>query len=123
MSPEPLGVLGLIEELGFLEFRSGDANAYVYGLNNPLYYIDDDGAARKKYQKPENPNKRKGADQRKPGGQRERNIGHPDAEEHSRRPKGGVRIPRVPGLVPLWCPICEIIEVPEPEPVPSMCQR
>jgi RHS repeat-associated protein len=43
---------------------------------------------REKYQKPENPNKRKGADDRKKCGERERNVGHPDSEEHSRVPKG-----------------------------------
>ena len=47
--------------------------------------------ARKKYKKPENPNKRKGADDRKKSGDRERNVGHPDGEEHSRVPKEGVR--------------------------------
>jgi hypothetical protein len=41
-----------------------------------------------KYETPENPNKRKGADDRKKCGERERNVGHPDAEEHSRLPKG-----------------------------------
>jgi len=50
-------------------------------------------ARKKKYEKPENPNKRKGADERKQSGERERNVGHPDGEEHSRRPKGGSRCP------------------------------
>ncbi|GBC59926.1 hypothetical protein DENIS_0868 [Desulfonema ishimotonii] len=44
---------------------------------------------KKKYKKSENPNKRKGADDRKKSGDRERNVGHPDGEEHSRTPKGG----------------------------------
>jgi RHS repeat-associated protein len=44
-----------------------------------------------KYRKPDNPNRRKGADNRQKTGERERNVGHPEAEEHSRRPKGGFR--------------------------------
>jgi RHS repeat-associated protein len=48
----------------------------------------------KKYTKPDNPNKRKGADDRRPGGNRERNVGHPEGEEHSIKPKGGFR-PRI----------------------------
>ena len=66
----------------------GGLNEYTYALNNPILYFDSDGEAPKKYQKETNPNKRKGADQRRPMGERERNVGHPDAEEHSRRPKG-----------------------------------
>lgn len=34
---------------------------------------------------------RKGSQERQPSGQRERNVGHPDGEEHSRVPKGGPR--------------------------------
>ena len=36
----------------------------------------------------ENPNKRKGSENRQPTGKREKNVGHPDGEEHSRVPKG-----------------------------------
>ncbi len=36
--------------------------------------------------------KKKGSDQRQPTGNRERNVGHPNGEEHSRVPKGnGIR--------------------------------
>ena len=37
--------------------------------------------------------KRKGSENRQPTGSRERNVGHPDGEEHSIKPKGnrGVR--------------------------------
>ena len=37
--------------------------------------------------------KRKGSDSRKPTNSRERNVKHPNGEEHSRRPKGtgGIR--------------------------------
>ncbi len=73
-------------------------NTYGYVDSNPLYYVDSEGLAKEKYKKPENPNKRKGADGRTPSGDRERNIGHPDGEEHSRRPKGGIRI-RVPMII------------------------
>ena len=40
--------------------------------------------------------KRRGSDDRKPQGSRERNVGHPNGEEHSRTPKGnrGLKINR-----------------------------
>lgn len=50
-------------------------------------------ARKEKYKKPDNLNQRKGAEDRKKTGDRERNVGHPDGEEHSRVPKG----PRIPG--------------------------
>ncbi len=65
-------------------------------------YWPDEGAAsscptfearKGKYKKPENPNKRKGADDRLKSGDREKNVGHPDGEEHSRIPKAP-RFPR-----------------------------
>jgi len=71
----------------------------------------------RKYEKPANPNKRPPPEHRQPSGQRERNVGHPKSEEHSRRPKGGFRV-RVP--VPVICFICnmlESIEQPPPEPI------
>ena len=44
---------------------------------------------KEKYEKPKNPNKRKrGRMIGKNAGERERNVGHPDSEEHSRVPKG-----------------------------------
>lgn len=36
----------------------------------------------------DNPNKRKGSEDRQKSGDRERNVGHPNGEEHSRVPKG-----------------------------------
>lgn len=42
----------------------------------------------KKYEKPPNPNRPKGAETRQPDKGRERNVGHPKGEEHSRLPKG-----------------------------------
>jgi len=44
-----------------------------------------------KYETPPNPNRRKGAEDRQQSGDRERNIGHPEGEEHSRVPKGPTR--------------------------------
>ena len=68
-------------------------NLYAYCLNNPINYLDDCGF------KPKRPNfmprqpKRKGALNRGPTGARERNVKHPNGEEHSRVPKGnrGIR--------------------------------
>ena len=79
---------------------------YLYTENNPINFYDLAGLAKDKYQKPENPNKRKGADERKTSGERERNVGHPDGEEHSRRPKGGIRF-RMP--IPFMLDPCLVI--------------
>lgn len=48
-----------------------------------------------------NPNKRKGSENRQPSGARERNVGHPNGEEHSRVPKGnrGMRMDALKGLL------------------------
>jgi RHS repeat-associated protein len=69
------------------------ASVYGYVGQNPVLFYDRNGEAKKKYKVPENPNKKKGADERKKSGERERNKAHPDGEEHSRRPKGGFRPP------------------------------
>ena len=66
-------------------------NRYSYCFDNPIYYIDDMGLwPQRRNFIPRKP-KRKGADKRQPTGERERNVGHPNAEEHSRRAKGGNR--------------------------------
>jgi hypothetical protein len=48
----------------------------------------------KKYEKPPNPNRRKGAEKRQKSGERERNVGNPNAEEHNRVVKGNRPIRR-----------------------------
>lgn len=42
-----------------------------------------------------NPNKRHGSENRQPSGERERNVGHPNGEEHSRVPKGNCGVRRI----------------------------
>ncbi|MCE4070930.1 MULTISPECIES: RHS repeat-associated core domain-containing protein [Pseudomonas] len=114
---DPLGLeykpldpgIELAEELGLIN-NSSQAEymnkLYHYTENNPINFYDIDGLARDKYQKPENPNKRKGADERQKSGERERNVGHPEGEEHSRRPKGGIRM-RMP--IPFMLNPCLVI--------------
>ena len=46
-----------------------------------------------------NPNKRKGSENRQPSNERERNVGHPNGEEHSRVPKGNNGIRRSEAMV------------------------
>jgi RHS repeat-associated protein len=71
--------------------EEGGVNLYGYVGGNPVLYIDPDGQHKGKYEKPPNPNKRPPPEHRQPSGERERNIGHRDGEEHSRIPKGGFR--------------------------------
>ncbi len=91
--PDPLGLID-------------GPSIYAYAGNSPFMYVDREGLV-KKYVKPPNPNKPKGADDRQPGNGRERNVRPPDGgEEHSIKPKGGPKprpAPkfRIPGL-PYW---------------------
>ena len=83
-------------------------NMFAYCLNNPVCRRDITGTYSvqtgavcfeettesshfvtrgKKKIKPRK-DKRRGSEKRQPTGDRERNIGHPDGEEHGRRPKG-----------------------------------
>ncbi len=95
--------IGTIEETE----NAGEILNHIYGYvgQKPLDWYDPYGLAKNKNkQRPVNPNRRKGAENRGQTGSRERNVGHPDGEEHSRRPKGGIR-PRLwwPYLIPDPC--------------------
>lgn len=58
-----------------------------------VHSCDDSGdkGKRGKYKKPDNLNKRKGADERQKSGARERNLRHPEGEEQSRVAKRPTR--------------------------------
>ena len=84
----------------------GGWNRFLYVEGNPLSDMDSDGLA-PKYQKPDNPNKKPPPPHRVPSGERERNVGHEDAEEHSRQAKGqrgarGARGARGVGGLLIW---------------------
>lgn len=83
---------------------------------------------------PQNPNKKPPPEHRTPGGDRERNIGHPDGEEHSRQPKGqrgtrGSRGARGFGPIFIYDLTCAVMAAqgqssplcPPPEPPPDSC--
>jgi RHS repeat-associated protein len=107
------------DPLGFVDGPS----VYAYAGNSPYMNVDREGEmARKKYEKPKNPNQRRGAEDRQPDSQRERNVRPPDGgEEHSIKPKGAPRPKsnppkfRIPGL-PWWF---DIIPVPNCETFPN----
>ena len=63
---------------------------YAYCANNPINYTDPSGhrKGKNKGRTSNNENKRKGYEKRQKTGDRERNVGHPNGEEHSRKAKG-----------------------------------
>ena len=82
-------------------------NMFMYCLNNPIRYFDYQGMlssdiyyatlgdgdtitakvkGKQEWKSRKDP--RHGSHKRKKSGERERNVGHPNGEEHSRRPKG-----------------------------------
>jgi hypothetical protein len=134
ITADPIGILWdysspelkLTYEMGLINIYGVDEgpinHLYNYVDNNPLIYFDFEGLAKGKNKgKPvnpnRNPNKKKGGGSgtgtRKGDAGRERNRGID--EEHSRRPKGGFRIPGVPFLI---CPVCSILFEP-PEELPA----
>lgn len=127
LQADPIGILRdysdpqlqLAISHGVLEV-TGPAGEYLnhnYGYvgQNPLEWIDPYGLAKNKNKgKTENPNKRKGADKRGQSGARERNVGHPKGEEHSRRPKGGFRGRGFGPVIPIPPKALEGLVLPPP---------
>jgi RHS repeat-associated protein len=66
----------------------GGWSRFNYVGANSLSFFDPDGLLPQRYEKPPNPNKRPPPEHRTPSGDRERNVAHPDGEEHSKKPKG-----------------------------------
>jgi RHS repeat-associated protein len=94
LTPDPIGL-------------DGGLNLYAYVAGDPVNWFDFNGLAKGKNKDRKGldysgKDKKKGAEGRKPGRERQRNIGHPDAEEHSRRPKGGFRPKTGPWIFIIW---------------------
>lgn len=90
--PSPIVDLALEFTDGFEVDTSAINHPYNYVENSPFSWIDPYGWAKGKNRggkalRP-NPNKRKGSELRQKTGDRQRNLGHPGGEEHSRVPKG-----------------------------------
>jgi len=73
-------VIGIITTAASIVFGMPTEIGQEPDINDPMFMA--------KYKKPENPNRRKGAEDRGKCGEREKNVGHKDGEEHSRVPKG-----------------------------------
>lgn len=100
---------------------------YTYCENDPVNNTDPSGhSPKKKYEKPQNPNQRKGAQDRQKSGDRERNVGHPDGEEHSRtaKGKGGRKArPSKPSKIVMSMPTPRPVIIPLPRPIPRKTVR
>ncbi len=134
MTADPIGLLrdysdpqlqiaiesGALEETGF----AGEELNHLYGYvgQNPLFWFDPFGLAEHTTnQRPSNVPKHESGESRR-NRDRGNEKGDKNRRENRKRPKG-FKGPWPPGLGPLLCPLCEILEIPEPEPVPPMCQR
>ncbi|WPD24575.1 MAG: RHS repeat-associated core domain-containing protein [Candidatus Electrothrix scaldis] len=74
----------------------GGMNLYAYVDGDPVNWLDPDALAKGKNKggaglQYKNKDKKKGSEDRQKSGDRERNVAHPESEEHSRVPKGGYR--------------------------------
>ncbi|MDP9995174.1 RHS repeat-associated protein [Variovorax boronicumulans] len=126
--PDPIGL-------------DGGWNRFGYVDASPLSLVDPRGL-NPKYEKPPNPNKRPPPDHRVPSGERERNVGHPEGEEHgtkSKKQRGsglkGARGARGVGGLLIWDIIngicdespgtggCEVINPPPPPPHEQLCLK
>ncbi len=125
--------------------QDGGWNLFGYVSQNPLAWTDTLGllpespeAGKGKYEKPPNPNKKPPPPERVQSGERQRNVGHENAEEHSRTAKGqrgtrGSRGARAVGGIIIWdlinrtcdenpeIPECRFTRPPEPKPWEVPC--